>query len=187
MNIELTEDHRYINDAGVEFPGVTGTIGDAGYMGWLPRDQYYLDRGTAVHLATELDDQGVLDESSVDPVVAPFLDAWRAYRRDTHREFLFFEKQLYHPTFGYCGTLDRDGLDIKTGCEYKWHKVQAAAYLQLMLVNGYPLPDKWISVYLKQDGKYNTRPYDILTLLREFQAFTSALVTANWKRENKIT
>lgn len=62
--------------------------------------------GKAAHYARHLDDMGALDEATVDPVVLPRLEAWRAFRRETGIEILFSEIPLYHDAYGYAGTPD---------------------------------------------------------------------------------
>ena len=189
--IILTDDHRYIDDdTGQEYPSVTKVIQSAGLMGWMPQGEYYLERGSFVHEATALDDQGLLDESTVDPVVAPYLEAWRRYRAESGFVPELIERSFLHPTYRYCGTIDRDGLDIKTGAPCKWHILQAAAYYALMRGNSIPRVSsitRWVSVYLKPDGTYNTHIYPLADLVREFVTFTSALNIHNWKWENKVS
>ena len=38
--------------------------------------------GTAVHLACEYDDKGILDESSLDPYLLGYLKGWRKFKED---------------------------------------------------------------------------------------------------------
>lgn len=99
--------------------------------------QWALDRGSAVHAATALDDQGRLDESSVVPEIAGHLAAWRKFRREMSATPIEIEKAVKHSALGYRGTLDRVMawgpdrwvVDIKCGATCaKWHHIQTMAY-----------------------------------------------------------
>jgi len=119
--------------------------------------------GRRVHLATELDDDGSLDESSVGDDVAPYLAGWRQFKEDTGALVLMSEQRVYHPGSNYCGTLDRvlafagnDWLiDIKSSTVV--HKAvgpQTAAYLEA-LAPGRPM--RRGVVQLRPDGTYRLR------------------------------
>jgi hypothetical protein len=183
--IFLTDDHRYVDaETGAEYPGVTSTIFRAGLMGFVPSDNWYLQRGTAVHEATELYDYGVLDESTVDLRIMPYLDAWKKYRADTGfaPDPNFIERIGVDEVLRYAGTLDRNGLDIKSGAPAPWHILQAAAYWHLDVANKAP----WHAVYLHDDGTYKIKVYSPAELYAAFGVFCGALTVFNFKRENGI-
>lgn len=72
-------------------------------------------RGHAVHKATELYDLGVLDWSTLDPKVEPYLVAWISFLADYECEFEPYdiERLLYHPIDHYAGTGDRPRLWLR--------------------------------------------------------------------------
>ncbi len=119
-----------------DLPHVTDVIKAAGLIDteWLT--DYARDRGTAVHLATALLHENDLDEESLDPAVALFLPAYKAFLRDVNPENIGCELPLENKELGYCGTADRHwklhgryGIcDLKTGPESPWHKLQTAGY-----------------------------------------------------------
>lgn len=92
--------------------------------------------GTHVHLATELDDRGVLDLDALDPALLPYLRAWRKFRRDSGFAIAAIEERVVHERHGYAGTLDRRGVykrrptivDIKTCLAPRSVGAQVAAY-----------------------------------------------------------
>jgi hypothetical protein len=103
--------------------------------------------GTDVHLACELDDDDDLGE--VDDEILPYLQAWRQFRADTGAEVLANERQLYHPTLMFAGTLDRMMimpssretwlLDLKTSIDpHPSYGVQLAGYRLLIAANVSP-------------------------------------------------
>jgi len=79
--------------------------------------------GKAAHLACQFLDEGDdVDPESLDPVVAPYVDAWRRFMAENKPEWSVIEEQMHDETLGYAGTPDRYGLlhgakwiiDIKT-------------------------------------------------------------------------
>lgn len=93
-------------------------------------------RGTAVHEAIEALAYGYLDEAAVDPEIAPYLDAYRRFVRESGHEALASEVEVIHPAWQYVGHLDRIGwllgrrvvLDFKTGTAMDGVEYQLAAY-----------------------------------------------------------
>jgi len=171
---------------GVVVLSVTQTLEAAGIIPPYTGDPWYGDRGTAVHAATWLDDQGLLDEGTVDPQIAGHLAAWRKFRRESGFVPIGGETPLHHPLHGhYAGTPDRwdDSLlvDIKTGGEYPWHTLQRAAYRELLKQSGVRIK-RDICVYLKNDGRYTTSkdsstPHDL-------SVFYAAITINRWKERH---
>jgi hypothetical protein len=117
-------------------------------------------RGTAAHLATELDDEGDLDEASVHETVRPYLDAWRLFKRDTGAVVISSEQRVFHSFHKYAGTLDRvlsiDGdkylIDLKTSVQISPATgPQTSAYLAAL---GDATVIRRGVVQLKADGSY---------------------------------
>ena len=125
--IILTDDHRYIVN-GQEVPGVTSIIKAAGLNpDWsMVRPgvlEQKADLGSKVHEATELFDLGILNMETLDPLLAPYIEGWKAFKDDVGFEAVEPpELKVYSSTYNYAGTLDRFGmcqkkltlLDIKT-------------------------------------------------------------------------
>jgi len=138
---------------------VLGFIDDT----WLTEEGR--DKGSAIHLLTELDDQNDLLESSVDPRLAPKLEGWRKFKREKKPEMLGIELKV---EFGDAtGTLDRlckiDGvlyiLDLKSGQTAGWHRWQVAIYALLWAtMTGNPYPRRAV-VYLR-DGDYRWEQFE---------------------------
>jgi hypothetical protein len=91
---------------------------------------------------------------------------------------------LVHPIYQFAGTIDRDGIDIKTGVPCAWHEIQAAAYTALY--GEIPVTPHWTGVYLHEDGTYTTKTWKSRDLFTSFKIFTAALAVVNWKREHKV-
>lgn len=143
--------------------------------------------GTAVHLATELIDADDLDESSVDPVLVPYLDAYREFLAAEKPQWTMSETPLAHPLWRYAGTLDRAGIlrdehsiiDIKTVAQlHPAIGVQVAAYDLLHQHHiSRPTPAKRYALQLKPDGTYRLKPYADPDDYRVFLALVSVY---NW-------
>lgn len=155
------------------------------------------ERGVAVHRATELDDLGDLDVDDLDPVLLPYLQAWRRFRADMGFTVLHSESRVWHDGMRYAGTLDRVGtmgklsgrrsaklqlLDIKSGTVWPSHGPQTAAYAEaFQRLTSEKIADRWC-VYLRPDGQYRLErqehPGDWSTFLaclsiRQFRARTA--------------
>lgn len=134
--------HIYTLDGRV-LPSVTGILEAAGLIDYsfIPpaTRNMALARGSAVHLATAIDDVGDLDYDALDPILPPFCDGWRVFRSDTGFVPDLIEQRSYHPRHLYAGTRDRRGrfarskflhtLDIKCGKAEWWVWIQIAAYM----------------------------------------------------------
>ena len=157
------EDHSYWLDD-IRVPGVSEIIEGVGLMDANAKQfytQYHSDRGTAVHAATVMIDNGTLDESSIDPEIVGYLEAYKKFLVEYEpmwlkSEYLVFDKKLF-----YAGRLDRYGylcamqgvVDIKTGQKTKWHAIQLALYALAM--GNYFAPDALVfGLYLHKDGSF---------------------------------
>jgi len=141
-------------------------------------------RGTYVHKAAELLDRNNLDESSLDPVIAPYIDAYRAFLRDARPEWDYIEHRVEDRTMGYVGRLDRAGtagrlgrfvLDIKSGAVFPVTGLQLAAYRRCL-----PKPTAWkrYALQLSDDGTYRIHEFTDRT---DERVFLAALAVAQWK------
>lgn len=193
--------HTYTVD-GRRLPSVTTILGPIRPdFSMVPPDVLEQKRrlGTDVHLACELDDLGELE--AVDAELQPYLDAWRAFKRDTAAVILLNERRLYHTTLFFAGTLDRllmmrqhDGywmVDIKTSADpHPSYGVQCAGYVELLQANRgeLELPAsvgggvRRASVHLLPDGKYRLKTYDNPNDTAVFRALLSI---HHWKDSAK--
>jgi hypothetical protein len=171
--------------AGRVLPSVTQILKAVGIID----DSYYApgsdERGTAIHLACQLDDEGDLDESTLDPAIRPYLNAWREFRAtlDNH-DLMRIEQRLADPVLGFAGTIDRivpfnairaEIIDIKSGAPEPWHAIQLAAYQLLAKTTG-----KRTAVYLSADGTYKLRNFGCG---EDRNVFLAALAIWNWRNK----
>jgi hypothetical protein len=145
-----------------------------------------MDRGTAVHEATEHLDKGDFKKAREINPITGYVDAWEKFRADTGVEILGIEEPVYHPIYLYAGMTDRRVLwkgkegviDIKTGIRAPWHCIQTMAYAKT-----YNRPLLRFSLYVDRKGDYyldeHKDPGD-------WDVFRSALAIVNWKRRNGL-
>lgn len=160
--------HTYTLD-GVRIPSVTQILSFGQDLSRIP--EWTSLRGTAFHLCTEWDDDGTLDESSVDPMVRPHLDAYRAWKRATRPLFLDTEIRVWGDIDGlrFAGTIDRVYagprnkpalLDLKSGQPRKDHGAQLAAYAVAYEQQMQDAIVETKGVYCTKEGMFAERPYN---------------------------
>lgn len=192
--------HRYLTKDGRSLISVTQAMGiftEKVYR-FIPREilKAAADRGTAVHLATEYEDQDNLDLDSCLPEWIPYIEAYKKFRAEIKAEILFTEQRLVHPKLFYAGAVDRvleiDGdywiVDLKTTGElYEHVGIQLAAYAELLNQNlEKPVKLRRAALQLKNDGSYVFREH---TKADDWSAFLACLTLINWNRNhgNAIT
>jgi hypothetical protein len=155
--------HEYLIMVGpgkaIHVPGVSELIRSSGV---IPQTDYrlnpvYLARGTFIHAATELIDEGNIDiEDHTPEEWIPFVKAYRKFLSEHEVEIVQSEILVANDSLFYAGRLDRiltvDGkrylCDYKTGLKYRWHIVQLSAY---QLCTG---EENLASLFLRDDGTY---------------------------------
>ncbi len=169
-------DHTYWLD-GRQIPGHSEIVQDARIydLSQIPREtlRRATERGTKVHLATELLDRDNLDWSSVHPELLPYIDAWVSFKENEmfrpHPDYL--EVPTWHKQFLYGITPDRFGdfhrdegpvpaiTEIK--CTYnveKYWGMQTAAQANALASHGKldfdPKTVLRLAVKLNKDGTY---------------------------------
>jgi len=167
-------------------PRVTEVLKDAGIVDTRWFTQAVRDRGTAVHAACHYHDEGDLDEASVDPVIAPYLEAYCKFQADHGAvQWEWIECPQQDPLGRYRGTPDRilqarprQLWDIKSGCHFPWHAIQTAAYVNM-------LPDPYsyrrFGLYLKKDATYQVREFPREEFARDLGVFNAALTVTEWR------
>lgn len=70
--------------------------------------EYAANRGKAVHSALEVYDLG--GELEATPETAPYIQAYLEWEQVYRPQWLGVEQIVYHPEYGYIGTLDRAGI-----------------------------------------------------------------------------
>ena len=147
--------------------------------------------GNAVHKATELDDLGTLDTTTVDPPVVPYLEGWRKFKKDynLHFEPHEIEHRLISKKYGFNGTPDRwftpKGIliDIKSSTSMMpATAIQTMSYQMLIEENFKIKIKKRLGVQLTEKG-YKISPYKDST---DKAVFLACLHVFNWKKRYNL-
>lgn len=183
------ESHRYTVD-GIVFPSVTSVLESVGIIDYsgIPSEtrSMALQRGSNVHLATQFDDEGDLQEESV-PGLMGYVRAWRAARKHLGVDKFdpqWIERRGFHKQFRYAGTMDRaDGdfiLDLKTNQAPWWVRIQLAAYQELYREE-LPNVTRRIAVELHPNESFTIFEFLQKDFRDDFQTFMAALRIHNEK------
>lgn len=181
--IDFEESTHTYRVNGVKFTSVTQALSIVDTR-W--KEPYYLMRGKYFHRAAELYDLEELDESTVDPAIAPYLSAYKVFLMDTGFIPRLIEHRIIDEGLRLAGTLDRAGylngkesiIDLKTGTPNPVDDLQGAAYWRM-----YGNPGaKFFDLYLKADGGYRLRELEKPRL--HWPTFAAILTTYRWMEEN---
>jgi hypothetical protein len=158
--VEFISDGHIYTDAPVDgvgrlYPSVTTILKAEGFIDTRFYDDWSRDRGSMIHLATAYDDAGELDEESLDPVILPYLVAWRKFRKESGFGLGLIEPPMMSTAYKYAGTPDRIG-DL-------------------------PGRIKRAAVELHDDGTYKLIPF---TDRQDVNLWLAALSVHNWKINN---
>lgn len=185
--------HRYSLD-GRDLISVTTALTEAGMAGTRFYTEESRLRGQYVHQCIALEAEGALEESSVDPIVRPFFDAFRKFQRDTSVTLEIVERRVCDPTLGYAGTLDAIGVwpdgkrmlfDWKSGFFPPMAGPQTAAYLRCARWF-YPTGTSIAraGLHLRDDGTYRLMPFT--NIVQDEHDFIAALRVAQFRRRHDI-
>jgi hypothetical protein len=190
--------HEYRLD-GRRLPSVTQIIAPLKDFAGVPADVLERKRalGVAVHKACELDDLGELDDETTAPLVLGHVRGWRRFKVEHRVAVLLNERQLYHPTLRFAGTLDRVCglasdttasvwlLDLKTSADaLPSYGVQLAGYQLLLPTLGDdcpPVPNRG-ALLLRDDGTYKLQQY---RNPNDEACFRALLSVHHWKESNQ--
>lgn len=181
--------HAYRYD-GRPVPSVTQILKPLYDFGAIPPDILASKArlGTRVHLATEMDDDGELDEGSCDELVMGYVSGWRKFKADRGVAILESEKRVFSLEHQYAGTLDRivgmDGadwvLDIKTSAEI--HPAVGPQTMAYAMAAGHNSLRRCV-VQLKLDGTYDFKE---LTSQKDWVIFQSCKLIHRFKMEHRL-
>lgn len=158
---------------GVVVPSVTQVLKPLTNYGMIPADKLEIawQKGNAVHKMVELHAKGDLDEATLPEWMRPVFEKWLRFCDDTGFKIIESERQVYHPAYGYAGTLDLIGM-IGEGDEFPLIDVkrsffagpvigmQTAAYAEAYIAE---TGDKRIktryALKLNEAGPYRLEPF----------------------------
>jgi hypothetical protein len=151
-------------------------------------NDWYAERGTAVHKAINLLVQSRLDWNTVDPRIINRVKAFELFLSQTNMKVLYSELSLGSRKYQFKGTMDlvlKNGkdliiADIKSTIE-PIADLQIVAYKILWEENRKTKINKCCAIQLQDDGFYKLRWVD--DLKRAERIFLAFLAVDNWKKE----
>jgi hypothetical protein len=169
---------------GIIYPSTTQIMSAIGLVRPYTGDPWYGERGTAIHKACELHDAGTLDFDSLDPRIVGFVEAYAKFKRETDMEFEYIESRFHHPSYRFCGCIDRavplvDLKSTSSACE-----LQLAGYQSLLLANGIAPGREGYFLHLRENGTYKLAPYRFNR--RDTNIFLSATSLWWWRKEHNL-
>lgn len=175
---------------------VTAILNACGLRQWpacvsqADRD-FYLNRGTQIHRVTEMYDAGTLDESSVDPRIQGFLDAWKLFRQQVGGKILAQEREVKNLKLGYQGRLDLvlgpcgvcgdiTVVDKKTNQADDFTRLQLCGYRACLKYKRM----RRMAVSLFETGRYKCEVYDNDEM--DVKTWLACCQLATWMERNNI-
>lgn len=164
---------------------VTAILKEAGLIDLAFLTDEGRDRGSGVHLAIKLLCNDDLAMDSLDPRVAPYVNAWIRARDELQFEPMWIERHMTSD-LGYHGTPDFAGhynglfciIDWKTGAYQRYHGIQLAAYAGFY-ADQCRFPKRY-GLYLKSNRTYKLHEFKELT---DYDAWRACLALHHWKGE----
>jgi len=187
MIIFRDEDHTYWKD-GINYPAVTKVLEEMGFVDSTWFDEYSRTRGAYVHKAVELYNKGELLEEDLDERLAPYLDAWRRFKKNSDIVILNSELQVHSDIYRYAGTLDIECtingrqaiIDLKSGIVAPVTALQLAAYVMARYENYYSVKRYGLSL---KDGRATIVPFENFS---DFGIWQAIMAVYNYKLNNGI-
>lgn len=185
--------HEYRNSKGLLVPSVTQILAGDGICDFSfveeERRRAAMDRGTAVHWLSQLEDEGALNYRQVPIRLRPYRKAWNGWKKASGFVPELIEYQFISH-YGYAGTIDRYGhlpptatwpygskavVDLKTGEILDWVRYQLIAYAMRMHPN--PVMARRIrriAVALRADGTHRVKEFPQETWDTDWARFMQA-------------
>lgn len=150
-------------------------------------------RGKDVHFACELFDLDELDEDTLAPHLQGYVEGWKKFVRESSPNWAHIEQPIYHPTFNYAGTPDREGAFTFQGCRIEDALIDIKSAEQLHPVWGLQLAAyngargkphrRRFSVQVRDDGTYQIREWNAPD---DWPVFVSLCTTRTWIERHKL-
>lgn len=175
--------HVYTYD-GIRIPSATQVMELAGITKKYEGDKWYGERGTAVHLACKLLNEGTLDWTTLDPQIEPFVRCYEQFRAAQPRRIVWNEQPAACTELGFACTPDlivemEAGtyavVDLKTGKKSRAVGVQTA--LQALCFKWRPMPLRY-GLYLREGEPADPMLYDDA---EDYDAARGAVAVAKWR------
>lgn len=191
-DLQFNEEKHEYTYGGRIIPSVTQIISAVGLyeFDFVSRDTLAVaaERGRIVHTYIEWYEKGILDESSIDPELAGYFEAYKKMKSELAIPTPDgIEKRVYSSAYGYAGTLDQCFTNLKwindhkTGVKSLVHGIQLSAYWLALHPNMNDKPGRLTCDYLTLNGEYELVEYPYEPL-----AWIAIKSDYNWRVKNNL-
>lgn len=188
--LEFYEDtHTYTLDGKI-VPSVTQVINAVGLyeFEFVNRNTLAVaaERGLIVHECIEFFERGELDETSIDPELRGYFEAYLECRKVYFPQGpIAIEERVYSEQYQYAGTLDQEFSggwinDIKTGAPSPTHGLQLTGYW-LAKHGKTKKPTRLTGTYLQPGGRFRLKDYPY-----EPGAWLAVLADYRWRHKYNL-
>lgn len=157
FDVDFDADSHVYTYNGQHWPSITQILKAEGFIDTSHYDTWSRDKGAMVHLAVKYHIFEELDEDRLDPVIIPYLDAFKRFKEESGLIVTQSEMPGVNTVHRYAGTPDI------IGCFPK------------------PTGARRFALELHPDGKYKLIPY---TEQNDFNVWISAVSCHYWKLNN---
>jgi hypothetical protein len=195
VNLAFDADkHEYRLDGNV-VPSVTQVLAPLYDLDRIPRDVLERKRqiGVALDEIIVLDCADDLDESTVDPELVGYLEAFRRFRVDKKFIPAAMQQRVYSKTFRFAGTPDAWGSIEGHDALADWKATYAMHPAVALQTAGYAMAGhemgalktsiRRYGVQFCPDGRYNISPYESK---QDWGTFLSFLSCHSWRARNGL-
>lgn len=186
--------HTYTHN-GRKVPSVTQIINAV-----IPRrhmaDEWYLERGRAVHRAIELMNNDALDWDTLDPRIRPQLEAFLKFQKECNGTVIESEIRLVSTRYRFAGTIDAliqhncEPVEICMtdfkACLEPQVELQLGGYWLLSCEQRPMNIKRGLGLRLSADGGYSCRWFTQNQMARAAATFLNALSLYGWMTANNI-
>lgn len=194
--IIFNDENHTASDNGINVPRVSHILEEAGFTGFAGVSPLIMKAACAfgqnAHTACSLWDNNDLDVESLDPALAPYLEAYKKFKADYHVNIIHDELKVYSKLWGFCGRLDKYAeamqkygiIDLKTGSSiYPATAIQTGLY-EVGAKEEHKLKVQFrMCVHLKGDATYSIHGYKDK---QDIQVGLAAVQTYHWKARHKL-
>ena len=155
-----------------------------------PNAEWYMQRGSAVHLAIHLEINNKLDWNTVDPRITGYINAFHKFLKETGYKTHISECQMFSKQLQFAGTADvvlKDEKDKLILADFKSSidpvvDLQLGGYSLLWTQNYSNVIKKMCAIELNESGQYKLRWVE--DAYRAERIFMCCLQLYNWKLLN---
>lgn len=155
--LRFVEDTHVYTWRGAVLPSVTTILKDVGIIDTAFYTEAARLRGSYAHIACALEDQGMLDWSTLDAVLVPYVEAWVRFKRESGFVPEIIETPMLNESYLYAGTPDvigelpgmvatRGAVELRNNGTYR-----------LTTYNDTADADTWMAVLTVYNFKYRRR------------------------------